>query len=175
MCGKIARLFNAAAVLMMVSMAAASCIKDRGPVGERDLGPGDEVPQFCVEMNDGRTLCSDDLEGRVSVIVFFHTGCPDCEEELPVIQRIYDEFGERVTVCCISREESGDSIEAFWRANGLTLPYSAQESRDIYNLFATIGVPRVFVVSPDLIIYSAYDDSPIATYSDLLNDIIGAS
>ena len=103
----------------------ASCIREGRPGG--DIAPGDRLPDFVVEMNDGSLVSTASLEGSVSLIMFFNTGCPDCREELPAVQRIYDDFGPCVRIVCISREEGRAGIEAYWRENGLTLPYSAQE------------------------------------------------
>lgn len=149
----------------------ASCIREGRPGGE--IAPGDRLPDFVVEMNDGSLVSTASLEGSVSLVMFFNTGCPDCREELPAVQRIYDEFGSCVRIVCISREEGRAGIEAYWRENGLTLPYSAQEDREVYELFAGSGVPRVYVSSPDLVVRKVYDDDPIAGYDELAADIRG--
>lgn len=159
--------------MICLCIAGTSCIKDRVPPGA-DLGPGDTLPYFSIVMDDGTALSTTDLEGRVSVIMFFHTGCPDCRQELPVMQSILERFESesRVVICCISREEDGEAVGSYWSENSLTLPYSAQEDRQVYNLFATYGVPRVYISGPSLEIYSSYDDSPTATYEELESDIL---
>lgn len=164
--------------LLQLAIAAAalpaifsSCIREKMQDGA-DLHPGDLVPDFTVTMSDGTSFSSSDLEGKVSLIMFFHTGCPDCRAELPVIQKIYDEYRLSIAVCCISREEPDRSIREYWQENGLTLPYSAQEGREIYSLFANAGVPRVYVIGRDRTIFSMYDDSPVATYPELEADVL---
>ena len=161
-------------VIGVILLTMSACIRDRIPEGA-DLRPGDSLPWFSVTMDDGSVLTTDDLTGKVSVIVFFHTGCPDCQAELPVIQRIHDEFSPEAAVICISREEDAADIAEYWAENGLTLPYSAQKDRTVYSLFASEGVPRVYVSSGSLFIHSIYDDSPVATYENLVSDIRVAS
>ena len=151
-------------ILAVLVLAVSACIRDKIPEGA-ELGPGDRLPEFSVILDDGSVVSTGDLSGKVSVIVFFHTGCPDCQAELPVIQRIHDDL-------CISREEDAADIAEYWAENGLTLPYSAQKDRTVYSLFARMGVPRVYVSSGDLVIHSVYDDSPVATYEDLAADIL---
>ena len=112
-------------VIGVILLTMSACIRDRIPEGA-DLRPGDRLPWFSVTMDDGSVLSTGDLAGKVSVIVFFHTGCPDCQAELPVIQRIHDEFSPEAAVLCISREEDAADIAEYWAENGLTLPYSAQ-------------------------------------------------
>ena len=158
-------------ILAALMLAVSACIRDKIPEGA-ELGPGDRLPEFSVILDDGSVVSTGDLSGKVSVIVFFHTGCPDCQAELPVIQRIHDEFSPEAAVLCISREEDASDIAEYW--NGLTLPYSAQKDRTVYSLFARMGVPRVYVSSGDLVIHSVYDDSPVATYEDLAADILAS-
>ena len=160
-------------ILAALMLAVSACIRDKIPEGA-ELGPGDRLPEFSVILDDGSVVSTGDLSGKVSVIVFFHTRCPDCQAELPVIQRIHDEFSPEAAVLCISREEDAADIAGYWAENGLTLPYSAQKDRTVYSLFARMGVPRVYVSSGDLVIHSVYDDSPVATYEDLAADILAS-
>jgi len=150
--------------------SSVSCIRDGWPSGP-ELGPGDRLPEFSVVMSDGSTMGTSELGGSVSVIVFFNTGCPDCREELPVLQKLYANYGNSIKMLCISREQGGAEIEEYWSANGLSLPYSAQEDRSVYNLFSRSGIPRVYVSSGDLVIRTVYDDDPVAGYDDLAGDV----
>ena len=60
---------------IMAAVALCGCIKDRY-VGA-DLKVGDFLPDFDVVMNDGRLVTDDALRETVSVVMFFHTSCPD--------------------------------------------------------------------------------------------------
>lgn len=119
-----------------------SCITEEDTPTER-IGVGDHLPAFTVVMSNGEVYDSE-AEGR-SLIVFFHTSCADCRRELPRLNEQY-QAGEYdgFRVVCISREEEARSIETFWQANALTLPYSAQPDRRIYSLFASSGIPRIY-------------------------------
>lgn len=153
-----------------------SCIRDEVPAGTDIVGPGDGLPDFSVVLNDGSVLSRESLKGKVAVLVFFHTGCPDCQKELPVIQRLYEEYASssEVCICAISREEGEAEVASYWQAHALTIPYSAQEDRRVYALFSTSGVPKVYVCGPDGKVISVYSDNPIATYSELKEDVENA-
>ena len=134
--GRLCAVFLAAAVL------CTACIKDR----ERgaDLKVGDILPEFIVTMNDGSTVGTEQLKGGIGCIIFFTTACPDCQETLPQVQKVYDEYASKgVTFAVISREEGSGKVADYWASEGLTMPYSAQESREIYELFAASRIPRV--------------------------------
>lgn len=151
----------------------SACIKER-PTGA-DLKIGDMLPDFEITMNDRSVVTDDDLMEGLSVIMFFHTSCPDCQNALPVMQKIYDEYAPKgVPFVLISREEVQQDVEFFWKREGLEMPFSAQETRDVYELFARTRIPRIYI-SKDGIIRHIYTDDPVPSYDDLkaaLEDII---
>ncbi|MEJ8750051.1 TlpA disulfide reductase family protein [Phocaeicola sp. ICN-14070] len=69
-----------------------SCIREEVSAGENIVEPGDVLPDFSAVLNDGSELSTQSLKGKVAVLIFFHTECPDCQKELPVIQRLYEEY-----------------------------------------------------------------------------------
>ena len=132
----------------------AGCVVDE-PGDDSDntdlVGVGDRLPSFSVEIVDGTgryTFSSDVLAGP-TVIVFFNTGCSDCQRELPVLNDYYLQHRSDpgFQMVAIAREETEESIQAFWQAHGLSIPYSPQSDRHVYNLFATVTIPRVYFCS----------------------------
>lgn len=157
-------------MLLVAAMVATvvGCIDDEdAETGTVELVPGDAVPAFSVLMDDGREVTAESLAGKTSLIVFFHTSCKDCRQELPVIERIYREYADRINVVCISRAEEAADIHSYWAEQGFTLPYSAQADRTVYHLFAKSGVPRVYVVDKDLVIRRVFTDDPVASYEQI--------
>ena len=75
---------------LLAVLIFSGCIEDEVEPGS-GLQPGDELPEFVITSGEGLAARKSDLIGKVSLLVFFNTGCPDCREELPVIQQIYDE------------------------------------------------------------------------------------
>lgn len=144
----------------------SSCIRDEVPAGHDRVEPGDTLPDFSVVLNDGSELTTQSLKGKVVVLIFFHTECPDCQKELPVIQQLYEEYAtnEEVAIYAISREESEEEVADYWERNSLTIHYSAQDDRRVYELFSTSRIPRVYVCRRDGTIVSMYSDNPIATF-----------
>lgn len=157
------RIIFALATFLMLT----SCIKERQTGNE--LAVGDRIPDFSVTLNDGKSVTGEYLSEGISCIVFFHTSCPDCRETLPIIQNIYNEYEPKgIRFVLISREESTKEIELFWKDNALTMPYSAQEDRSIYEKFAKTRIPRVYICQEG-IIRKIYTDNPVPTYEELKN------
>lgn len=131
------------------------------------LQPGDSLPHFSIEMDSGTTISTDALRGRQTFLLLFSTSCPDCRGYLPVIQRFHELRPEAV-ILAISREESAESLIDYWGRHDLTIPYSVQTSREIYNLFASSGIPRLYISGPDLTITHAYSPEKLPDCSTLL-------
>lgn len=133
-----------------------------------ELVVGDRLPDFEVVMNDGSVVDDDILSEGVSVVMFFHTSCPDCQQALPRMQQIYDEYiSKGVYFAFISREEGVVDIESYFKEKGLKLPYSAQNDRKVYEQFAQTRIPRIYICEKGGIIRYIFTDDPVPTY-DLL-------
>lgn len=144
----------------------SGCIMEK--ITDKEIKVGDSLPEFKVTMNDGTIVSDDSLKGEVSIVMFFHISCPDCQQALPRVQRLYDEYAsENLKWALISRECSSDEIEAYWSGNGLDLPYSAQNDRDIYNLFATSRIPRIYISDENGTVRYIFTDDPVPSYDDL--------
>lgn len=157
------------AAIFVTLLTAVSCIFEK-PDPEFELKVGDRIPDFTVQMSDGTVVASSQLIEGAALIMFFHTSCPDCQNTLPSVQKIYDEYKDEMAFVLMSREQEKEEIESFWKERGYTMPYSPQKDRKIYNLFATSRVPRVYICK-DGKIASYYTDDPIPLYEELVSDI----
>lgn len=163
-------------VLLILSclLMAAGCIKEEQ--NGADLKVGDMIPDFELVMSDSRVVTDDDLKENVSVVMFFHTSCQDCQQTLPVMQRIYDEYAsESLPIVLISREQGKESVSTYWKKNGLEMPYSAQYSRKVYKKFASTGIPRIYVNEKGGIIRHMFTDDPLPSFEAIkesLEDVI---
>ena len=150
-------------LFLMTALSVASCssVVDDEDDAKEYVKVGDHVPLFSVEtvLADGSTalFSTAQLTGE-TVIVLFHTSCGDCQRELPRLNDYYLQHRSEpgFQMVAISREEGAESIAAFWQAQNLSIPYSAQADRHIYNLFASSVIPRVYFCSPEGIVTKIY-------------------
>lgn len=155
-------------ILFSTCLFLSSCIQEKDePLTGANLKIGDKIPHFTVKMNDGSTISEGNLHGCVSLIVFFHTSCKDCQQVLPILQRFYEAYPQYPMVC-ISRAENEVAVAAYWKEQGFTLPYSAQEDRTVYELFAQTGVPRIYIVDEEGIIRSLFTDQMLPEWEELV-------
>ena len=144
--------------IMLACLLLWGCgsINEEDDVVER-IVVGSRVPIFSVNVVDYEGLTTSFSTNRLygeTVIVFFSTQCKDCQRELPELNDYYLKHKEDdgFQMVAISRAEGEQSVADFWSANNLQIPYSAQEDRKIYDLFASSVIPRVYFVSSSGII-----------------------
>ena len=160
------------AIAILCPFLFSSCIKEEDHP-EEVVTIGLQLPDFMVTMNDSSIVTGSELRGTVSVVMFFHTGCPDCQQALPRVQRLYDEYvSQGVAFALISREEDDASIAAYWAEQGFTMPYSAQADRKVYELFAYKRVPRIYVSERGGTVRHIFTDDPVPSYEDLEDSLI---
>lgn len=160
-------------ILLMLALALTACVND-SDVPADSLQPGDMLPEFSVVMSDGSIVSTRSLSGRRSVICLFNTGCQDCRQELPELQRAYEicsAMDSQPQFVCIARDENAADIAEFWKTNNLTLPYSSQDGRSIYELFAKSGIPRIYISDESLKIIAAYGDTSMPTADEIVRQL----
>ena len=157
-------------IFCLAGMLMTGCIKEKQTGA--DLKVGDVLPDFEVVMNDGSVVTDGKKKKKVSVVMFFHTTCPDCQQALPIMQNIYDEYASKgVVFVFVSRDEGKNEIMAYWDENGLKMPFSAQKDRKVYELFAKTRIPRIYINDRDGIIRYIYTDDPVPSYNDLKSSV----
>ncbi|MBP5409510.1 MAG: TlpA family protein disulfide reductase [Prevotella sp.] len=137
--------------MMLLCLLLTGCSSIEDDETKERVAVGDRVPLFSVEMvKDGErsTFSTAQLTGE-TVIVFFNTTCPDCQRDLPKLNQYYlkHKADEGFQMVAISREEGEEDVAAYWKDKGLQIPYSAQNDRRIYELFASSIIPRIYFVS----------------------------
>lgn len=155
-------------------LLACGCVTEEDEP-EWSLGVGDRLPDFSVETIVGEVVSAEGLRGRVAVVVLFNTSCPDCQTELPRVQAVYEkmmaEEPEGVGFLCISRQEGRGAVVDYWAANGLTLPVAPQEDRVVYEKFASVGIPRIYVADGNGVIVAAFSDRDLPSAGEIADAI----
>lgn len=82
--------------------------------------------------------------------VFFNqwaTWCPPCVAELPTIQKLYDDYGDKVAFV-IATHESPAKVKQFISDNGYTFPVYIVPGQ-VPGVFQTRSIPASYIISPD--------------------------
>lgn len=166
---------NLCIIILLSQICLYGCISDNDPAEPdgANISIGDKLPSLTLTLSDGTKINDHDLEGKTSVILLFTTSCGDCAEQLPIMEEIYRELKEEddIIFLGISRAQGNSVIKGYWEKEELTLPYSPQEDKYVYNLFATSTVPRIYISDKERVVRVMFDDKPIASYEALKSSI----
>ncbi len=128
------------------------------------VASGYPAPDFDVVDTDGSHVTLADYDGKVLLLNVWATWCLPCREEMPSMQRLYDNFApEDFEIAAISIDAMpGETDQAgnpggdplgFAQELGLTFPILLDPSGDIQRVYRTTGVPESFVIGTDGVIY----------------------
>lgn len=163
-------------LMMVISFSAflsplSSCVKEDEPASTSMIGKA--LPYFSVTLNSGITINPESLLGKKVLIEFFNTSCGDCRRSFPVIEEVWHHFSDEsdIFVFGIARDESGQEISDFWETNNLTFPYSPQEGREVYEKFAKSGIPRIYLINEEGIIFAEYGPDDTVTAEKLITEL----
>ena len=166
------------AVFALVLLAA--CKQEEGGTtaeGREIVKVGQQVPEFTLSDANGNELTSSSLQGKVFLLNFFDTTCPDCQKELPVLQQIYDTYKDEIQVLNVPRSQTLDVAKAYWSQKGLSMPIYTDSNHSLYYKFAKSGIPRTYVVDREGLVRAVMTDSPLASYTtfdDVLRPLAGS-
>lgn len=126
--------------------------------------PGNPAPSFEVMAPGGEAVRLEDYSGKVVLLNVWATWCGPCREEMPSMQRLYQQFSpEDFEILAVSVDAlpgqrdlrgylAGDPV-AFADSLGLTFPILLNPSGEIERIFQTSGVPESFLIGRDGMIY----------------------
>jgi cytochrome c-type biogenesis protein CcmF len=109
--------------------------------------PGQPAPDFALDLLDGSQLTLSDLRGQVAVINLWATWCAPCEDELPDLQAVWEEYrAEGVTFIGIALQDEESAVRGMAARFGITYPLGMDEGDRIFTAYGSTGVPETFVV-----------------------------
>lgn len=94
---------------------------------------------------DGTPVSFSSFRGEVIFLSFWATWCPPCRAEMPNIQRLYDEYGDRISMVLASQEDPG-KLQAFLDKNGYNLPVYRLVQNPPEKLM-TSSIPTSFLIT----------------------------
>jgi thiol-disulfide isomerase/thioredoxin len=155
--------FTAAVLGAVLAAAPFAGAQEQGftpiPVikGVKSLDGGLQAPDFTVKDLDGKSFVfSDERTKRAHLLVFWSIFCEPCREEMPVIQRIADEYLAAGTLAVLAVNMDGepfiDGIKGFMKQNKYTIRVildeldAKGEQFAIADPFQVAGTPVIYLV-----------------------------
>lgn len=141
----IAMLFPASRKVVQSTIIRYSMFQPRETKEVTYLGQNDL--NWEVEDMNGNMLELTQFKGQVLFVNFWATWCPPCIAEMPSIQRLYNEYGNKMAFV-IASQESASTLKAFIKEKGFTFPVYVVRSEKP-NVFSSRSIPASFLISPE--------------------------
>ncbi|MDA8090176.1 MAG: TlpA disulfide reductase family protein [Nitrospiraceae bacterium] len=108
----------------------------------------EKAPDFSMKGIDGKTYTLADYKGKVVLLNFWATWCPNCVEELPSLKKLAAKLkGKDFQVLSVSIDSGEPPVKDFLAHDSLPFPVLEDFQRKVaFDLYAVFGVPATFLI-----------------------------
>ena len=109
------------------------------------------LPDLAMQTLDGRTITSEDLRGKVTLVNFWATWCGPCRAEIPDLVRLQERYPDHLQIIGVSEDEGPvQVVEDFAEQFGMNYPI-VMSTPELDRAFpGVMALPTSFMVDPDL-------------------------
>ncbi len=126
---------------------------------------GFSAPDFTLDLLRGGQVTLSDLRGKVVLINLWATWCPPCREEMPAIEKVYQDYkdqGLEVLAVNTTYQDSESAAAAFVQEHGLTFTIPLDRTGAVSNRYQLRGLPSTFFVDRQGVIRSVVVGGPMS-------------
>jgi peroxiredoxin len=110
---------------------------------------GSLAPEFSLQTLDGQSVQLSELRGKNLLISYWVTWCIPCIEELPVLNRLYQEYqSEDLVILSVNgiQQDELDKVTATISEMGITLPVALDQSEILWDSYWVRFLPTSFFI-----------------------------
>lgn len=108
------------------------------------------APDFELQTLKGETVHLSDYVGKKVFLNFWATWCPPCQEEVPHMQKIYEEYqnqGVEILAVNVTNKDKGKEVVAqFVKEHGLTFDIMLDEEGFVGSKYQVITLPTTYII-----------------------------
>lgn len=107
------------------------------------------TPDFSAVSPDGKKVSLKDFRGKIVFLNFWASWCEPCREEMPAMERLYQEFrNKNFVVLAISvKDRKQDAID-FVKELKLSYPVALDPEGQVGLLYGAWGLPTTYLIGP---------------------------
>ena len=107
-----------------------------------------KCPTFKCTPFEGKEIDLKKLRGKVVLVSFFTTNCDPCIDEMaPLEKEVWQKFKDKkFAMVAIGRGHQNKELSEFAKQHQVSFPLAGDPKQKIYGLFATMHVPRNYVI-----------------------------
>jgi peroxiredoxin len=109
-----------------------------------------EAPAFNLKDIEGGMEGLADYKGKVIILNFWATWCPNCIEEMPSLQRLWEKFRVKgVEVIAVAVDRKIDNVKSFAQRLGLTFPVLLDTDGMVRKNYEVSALPITYIIGKD--------------------------
>lgn len=109
-----------------------------------------QLPDFKITSPDGRELLISSFSGKPLLIVEWASWCPDCRNQLPIIQKMYEKYGDQVHFVLINliepEKETTETADRYITQGEYTFPYYYDMDQSAADALQVQTIPSMYFV-----------------------------
>jgi len=114
------------------------------------LKDGASMPDFTLPDPGGNKLSLKDFRGKIVMLNFWASWCDPCREEMPSMERLYQEFRDKgFVVLAVNVRDKREDALAFMRKFNVTYPVVFDPSGRWLLRYGAWGLPNTYIIGPE--------------------------
>ena len=134
---------------------------------------GQPAPPLQVTLTDGSLLDTADYAGKPLWVNFMATWCPQCQDELPLMERYQSDYGDSLAIVVIDTGEDRQHVRDFMSSLSFDLPVGVDEDGTAQAAWGTYALPvHVFIDGSGVVQEVVYGGAPLDVWDEALGLIV---
>ena len=105
------------------------------------------APDFTLPDPSGKKVSLKDYRGKVVFLNFWATWCESCRDEMPTMNRLYQEFkGKGLVVVAVNVKDKRADALAFVKKLKITYPIMMDPEGEVGLLYGAFGMPATYLI-----------------------------
>ena len=113
---------------------------------------GDMAPDFTAELTNGESVTLSKVQDKVILLNFWATWCGPCVREMPALEKLQEEYGDKLLVLAVNSMEDKGTVDSFVEETGYTFSVAYDVNGEIGVKYPTTGIPYTLIIGKDGIV-----------------------
>lgn len=134
---------------------------------------GQKAPSFRLTLADGSLMNTADFAGQPLWINFMATWCPQCETELPMMEKFEGDLAGQMTVLVIDTGEDRATVRQFLRDLDVDLTVGLDPDGTLMRQWGAYGLPVHYMLDADGIVQQiVYGGAPREVFIQAITAVV---
>ena len=123
-----------------------------------DIGTevGNQAPDFTLKNIYGEKVNLKELQGKKVFLNFWASWCKPCEKEMPDIQKLYKNYGDKIEIIAVNMGEKKKTVMNFLEMRGYNFPILLDSNRELSSKYLVRAVPTSYFLDSEGIIMNKH-------------------